>query len=200
MPHRGDNTLFDCPRLRTRYGAAPMVMPPRSASDSPLFSAVQETFSRMNWQCRRVENREVLEADFEVYHTRTRIHAQVFAPLNAVSIVGTLGHKVPDSRSGTVGEMLMRTNKELTIGNFELDHDTGTVLFRATNIFPVEKVDGNIIASLVHTALAEVDRLTPFLTLVLRMEQRELAALNLKTFLMREDLLPPVPDEDAPAP
>ena len=177
-----------------------MVISPRPASDSPLFSAVLETFTRMGWQCRRVENREIVEADFEVYHTRTRIHAQVFAPLNAVSIVGTLGHKVPDSRSGLTGELLMRTNKELTIGNFELDHDTGTVLFRTTNIFPVEKVDGNIIASLVHTTLAEVDRLTPFLTLLLRMDQRELAGLNLKTFLMREDLLPPVPDEESPAP
>jgi hypothetical protein len=142
----------------------------------------------------------VLEADFEVYHTRTRIHAQVFAPLHAVSIVGTLGHKVPDSRSGVVSEMLMRTNKELTIGNFELDHDSGTVIFRATNIFSPDRVDGNIIASLVHSTLAEVDRLTPFLTLVLRMSADELGALNLKTFLMREDLLPPVPDEDAATP
>jgi hypothetical protein len=154
----------------------------------------------MGWECRRVEGREVLEADFEVYHTRTRIHAQAFAPLHAVSVVGTLGHKVPDSRSGVVSEMLMRTNKELTIGNFELDHDSGTVIFRTTNIFPPDRVDGNIIASLVHSTLAEVDRLTPFLTLVLRMDAAELGALNLKTFLMREDLLPPVPDEDAAAP
>lgn len=177
-----------------------MVMSPRSVTDSPLFSAIRETFSRMGWECRRVEGREVLEADFEVYHTRTRIHAQAFAPLHAVSVVGTLGHKVPDSRSGVVSEMLMRTNKELTIGNFELDHDRGTVIFRTTNIFPAEHVDGNIIASLVHSTLAEVDRLTPFLTLVLRMDAAELGALNLKTFLMREDLLPPVPDEDAAAP
>ncbi|HWB02928.1 MAG TPA: YbjN domain-containing protein [Verrucomicrobiales bacterium] len=177
-----------------------MVTTPRPAADSALFSAVRETFSRMGWGFRRVENREVLEADFEVYHTRTRIHAQVFAPLHAVSIVGTLGHKVPDSRSGVVSEMLMRTNKELTIGNFELDHDSGTVIFRATNIFSPDRVDGNIIASLVHSTLAEVDRLTPFLTLVLRMNADELGALNLKTFLMREDLLPPVPDEDAATP
>lgn len=172
----------------------------RSATDSPLLSAVQQTFTRMGWQFRRVEGREVLEADFEIYHTRTRVHAQVFAQLNAVSVIGTLAHKVPDSRSGTVGEMLMRTNKELTIGNFELDHDTGTVLFRATNIFPAGGADGSIIASLVHTTLAEVDRLTPFLTIILRMGPGELGALNLKTFLMREDLLPPVPDDESPAP
>ena len=177
-----------------------MPAPHRPSPDSPLFFAVQKTFSRMGWQFRPVEGREVLEADFEVYHTRTRVHAQVFAQLNALSVVGTLMHRIPDSRSGTVGEMLMRTNKELTIGNFELDHDTGTVLFRATNIFPPGGADGNIIASLVHTTLAEVDRLTPFLTIILRLSPAELGALNLKTFLMREDLLPPVPDEQSPAP
>lgn len=177
-----------------------MPAPPRPVTDSSLFSAVQETFSRMGWQGRRVEGREVLEADFEIYHTRTRIHVQAFAQLHAVSVVGSLGHKVPDSRSGTVSEMLMRTNKELTIGNFELDHDAGTVLFRATNIFPPDRVDGNIIASLVHSTLAEVDRLTPFLTILLRMTPAELGALNLKMFLMREDLLPPVPDGESPAP
>lgn len=177
-----------------------MPTPTQPANDSPLFSAVQETFDRMGWHCRRVDGREVLEADFEVYHTRTRVHVQIFAPLNAVSVVGTLGQKIPDSRSGTIGEMLMRTNKELTIGNFELDHDTGSVLFRATNIFPPDRVDGNIIASLVHTTLAEVDRLTPFLTIILRMNPAELGALNLRTFLMREDLLPPVPDEEANTP
>ena len=154
----------------------------------------------MGWQCRRVEGREVLEADFDMHHTRTRIHVQVFAPLHALSVVGTLAHKVPDSRSGIVCEMLMRTNKDLTIGNFELDHDTGTVLFRAGNIFPPGPADARIIASLVHSTLAEVDRLTPFLTIILRMTLAELGALNLKMFLMREDLLPPVPGGDASTP
>jgi hypothetical protein len=168
-------------------------------ADSPLFTAVQQTFQRMGWQCRRVEGREVLEADFDVYHTRTRIHVQVFAPLHALSVVGTLVHKVPDSRSGVVSEMLMRTNRELVIGSFELDYDAGTVLFRATNVFPAGHADSDIIASLVHSTLAEVDRLTPFLTIVLRMTPAELAALNLTLFLQREDLLPPVPGEE-PAP
>jgi hypothetical protein len=168
--------------------------------DSPLFTAVAGTFTRMGWEYRRVEGREVLEADFEVYHTRTRIHAQVFAPLNAVSVVGTLGHRVPDSRSGLAGEMLMRVNKDLTVGNFELDHDAGTVLFRVTNLFPPDLFDGTITASLVHTTLAEVDRLTPFLTLLLRMSPEELAKLNLKLFLQREDLLPPVPDAEESTP
>ena len=173
---------------------------PAAAPDSALFTAVAQTFQHMGWESRRVENREIIEADFEVYHTRTRIHVQVFAQLQAISVVGTLGHRVPDSRSGLVGEALMRTNKDLTIGNFELDFDTGTVLFRASNIFPPGGAEPRIIASLVHTTLAEVDRFTPFLTLLLRMSTGELASLNLKMFLMREDLLPPVPGGDDATP
>jgi hypothetical protein len=170
------------------------------AADSPLFTAVERTFQQMGWQCRRVEGREVVEADFELHHTRTRLHVQVFPPLNALNVVGTLSHKVPDSRSGVVGEMLMRTNKELTIGNFELDHDAGTVFYRAANIFPPGHEDPRIIGSLVHSTLAEVDRMTPFLTILLRMSAPELAGLNLKLFIQREDLLPPVPDGEESTP
>jgi hypothetical protein len=161
---------------------------------SPIFQSVERTFKKMEWACRRVENREILEADFEVYHTKVRLHVQAFAELNAVSIVATAGSPVPESRLGLISEMLMRTNQELSVGNFELDYDGGRVLFRATNIFPAGHEDGTIIASLVHSALAEMDRVTPFLTLALRMTTEELGKLNIKLFLQREDLLPPVPE------
>ena len=162
--------------------------------DSDLFRAVEGAFGRMGWAARRVPGREVLEAEFEVHHGRVRVHAQAFAEIGAVNVVATAGHQVPDSRSGVVAELLMRTNKELTIGAFELDCDEGRVLFRAANVFSGGMASGEIIASLVHTALAETDRLIPFLTLVLRMSAEELGRLNLKLFLQREDLLPPVPE------
>ena len=55
--------------------------------------------------------------------------------------------------------------------------------------------------NLIASALAETDRLTPFLTLLLRMTAEELGRLNLKLFLQREDLLPPVPEApDSPLP
>ncbi|MBP7951251.1 MAG: YbjN domain-containing protein [Verrucomicrobiales bacterium] len=167
---------------------------------SPLFQTVQQAFQRMGWNGRQVEQREVLEADFEVYHTRVRLHVQAFPELSAVSVVATAPGRTPESRMGLVAEMLMRTNHELTVGNFELDYDTGQVLFRATNIFPESQGHPDIIGSLVHSALAEMDRLTPFLTLLLRMDTAELAKLNLKLFLQREDLLPPVPETPADSP
>lgn len=167
-----------------------------SAATSSLFQSVQSAFTKMKWEGRRVEGQEVLEADFETHHTKVRIHVQAFEPVNAVSVVATASSKVPESRMGLIAEMAMRTNHELTIGAFELDYDSGQLVFRATNIFPPHRVDERIIGSLVHSALAEMDRLTPFLTLVLRMTTEELGKLNLKLFLQREDLLPPVPDPD----
>ena len=177
--------------------------PPDAALPHPsaLFSVVQKTFVRMKWTGRQVPHRQVLEADFDAHHTRLRVHVQAFPEINAICIGTTLGHPVPLARTGLVNEMLMRTNLSLTIGAFELDHDAGQVLFRATNLFSTPAADPQIIASLVHTAIAECDRLTPFLTLLLRMNAAELGRLNLKLFLQREDLLPPVPeDPHAPSP
>ncbi|RYD32685.1 MAG: hypothetical protein EOP86_15140 [Verrucomicrobiaceae bacterium] len=167
-----------------------------TSTPSRLFLAVEEAFARMKWSGRQVPDREVLEADFETHHTRVRLHVQAFPEIQAVSVATTLGHTVPPSRMGIVSELLMRSNLELTIGAFELDYDAGRVMFRASNVFPEHIIPTAIIGSLVHSALAETDRLTPFLTLILRMPPEELGRLNMKLFLQREDLLPPVPDTD----
>jgi hypothetical protein len=139
-----------------------------------------------------VLGREVVEAVFEAHHTRVRVHAQVFADIRAVSVVGYATADVPAARVGLVAEALMRMNQQLTLGNFEMDVDGGRVFFRMTNLFSGEAGDATILASMVHAAVAEIDRLTPFLTLLLRMDTAELSRLNLRLFLQREDLLPPV--------
>ena len=130
------------------------------APASPVFSGIQAAFTRMNWQSRRVEDREILEADFEVHHTKVRIHVQAFPELNALSVVATASHQVPDSRMGIIGEMLMRTNLELTIGAFEMNYDDGSVLFRATNLGqPLVGTTGSG-AGTTHPALTNVAGIT----------------------------------------
>jgi hypothetical protein len=158
----------------------------------PLMTAVKEAFASRSWHCDDVAGRLVVESEFEAHHTRVRVHAQVFPEISAVSVVGYATAAVPTSRSGLVAEALMRLNQSLTLGNFELDYDTGRVVFRATNVFCGTSSAPPIVAGLVHTAVAEVDRLTPLLTLLLRMTPEELGRLNLRLFLQREDLLPPV--------
>ena len=67
---------------------------------------------------------------------------------------------VPAARAGLIAEALMRLNQQLTLGNFEMDYDAGRVFFRITNVFLSEAGDASIIASLVHAAVAEIDRLS----------------------------------------
>ena len=194
IPRLQASILFALCRRAAMGEGNPMKSSPPSSTPSLLFRTVEETFDRMHWSGRLVPGREVMEADFDAHHTRIRVHVQAFPEVNAVSVGTTLGHQVPVSRTGLVSEILMRTNLELTVGAFELDYDAGRILFRATNIFPAGRADPQIIASLVHSALAETDRLTPFVTLLLRLGTDELSRLNLKLFLQREDLLPPVPE------
>ena len=163
---------------------------------SDLLTSVEGAFEQVGWKCQRVEGRDVIETNFDAHHTRIRVHVQAFEEIGALSVGAYLTHKIPDSRVGIISEMLMRTNEQLTLGNFELLWDSGVILFRVTNVFGKAEPDRQIIVSLVHSAVAEVDRLTPFVSLVLGMSQEELSTLNLKLFLMREDLLPPVPDEE----
>jgi hypothetical protein len=158
----------------------------------PLFASIEAAFRQQGWHCEPVSGRLVVEAGFDAHHTRLKVHVQAFPEISAITVVGYSGSVVPAPRAGIVVEMLMRLNQQLTVGNFEMNYDSGQVLFRATNIFGGGEASPDVIAALVHTTVAEIDRLTPFLTLLLRMEPDEIARLNLKLFLEREDLLPPV--------
>lgn len=159
---------------------------------TPLLDTLRRAFAQRGWHCESVPGREVIESFFEAHHTRVRVHAQVFADIRAVSVVGYATAEVPAARAGLIAEALMRLNQQLTLGNFEMDYDAGRVFFRLTNIFSTEGGDAAVMASMVHAAVAEIDRLTPFLTILLRMDAAELSCLNLRLFLQREDLLPPV--------
>lgn len=161
---------------------------------SPLFELITEAFALRGWNYEVVKPQEVIESHFDAYHTRVRLHVQAFDEIGAVSVVGYASVQVPAARCGLIAEALMRYNQTLTLGNIEMDYDSGRVFFRITNIFASDEGGPAIIGSMVHSTIAEIDRLTPLLTILLRQTPEELRTLNLKLFLQREDLLPPVSD------
>jgi hypothetical protein len=90
-------------------------------------------------------------------------------------------------------ELLNRANKPLTLGGFEYDIDRGVLVFRVTNLFERERYDADIISSMVHCAIAELDRIVPYAATVRDTPADLLPDLDLQRLLAREDLLPPVP-------
>jgi hypothetical protein len=161
---------------------------------SALHAAVINAFKSMGWQYRAVPDVEVVECWFEAHHAKVLLHAQTHAEANLVSVVSNASITVPKTHLKAVAELLMRSNKELNLGNLEVDWETGQVMFRVANLFSPNRHDERIIASMVHTAVAEMDRLTPFLAEVCRLGTGELLLLNIPELLAREDLLPVIPE------
>jgi hypothetical protein len=88
----------------------------------------------------------------------------------------------------------MRANKQLTLGNFEYDFDRNLIVFRITNLFEKEVYDADIISSMVHCTIAELDRIVPLAGVINRTSEDLLDDLSVPLLLEREDLLPPVPE------
>lgn len=166
---------------------------------SALLVSVLNAFKSRSWAYHEVPGMEVVEASFEAYHGKIALHVQCFAEAHIVSVVSQASLPVPATHKPRAAELLMRANKELNLGNFEMEWDTGIVMFRTSNVFPKHRYDEGIIASLVHNAIAEMDRMTPFLGELCQTTKAMLPLLDVPALLKREDLLPVVPETDATA-
>jgi len=157
---------------------------------------VQETFGANGWHCELVEGRDVLRAGFEAHHTRVDLIAQAYPQLNALSVVSESPLDLDEEHRPVVLELLARANKQLTLGGFEYDLDRGMLVFRITNLFERERFDPDITSSLVHCAIAELDRIIPYAAIVRNTRADLLQDLDLQRLLTREDVIPPVPGDE----
>ena len=154
-------------------------------AEQDLYIKIKEAFNSVNWEFREIENKKVLEAEFEAHHTKVPLHAQAFEELMAISIVSRLSFSILPKSMRSALDALMRTNITLNIGNFEANPVNGDVYFRITNVFPDHDFSPDIITSLVRVAIVEMDRVTPFLAEINKTPNQPIAQL-----LERKDLLP----------
>ncbi|HCI91263.1 MAG TPA: hypothetical protein DHW77_07760 [Verrucomicrobiales bacterium] len=157
--------------------------------------SVMEAFGQQGWQCEQLEGQDVIRTAFEAYHTHVHLHAQAFPQLNALSVVGEAPLELEVEHEPIVLELLARANKKLTLGSLEYDLDREQIMFRITNMFERDKYDADIVSSMVHAAIAEVDRIMPFAAVIQQTSEGLLDDLSVERLLLREDLIPPVPDE-----
>jgi hypothetical protein len=160
---------------------------------SALHAAVLTAFKKQGWAYREVPGQEVVESSFEAHHGKVFLHVQSFEAADIAVVVANVSLTVPASHRLRVLELIMRANKELNLGAFEMEWDAGLVMFRHGNVFPANRFDEKIIAGLVHNAVGEVDRFTPYLGEICRTIREMLPLLDVRELLAREDLLPPTP-------
>ncbi|MGI9240655.1 MAG: YbjN domain-containing protein, partial [Verrucomicrobiales bacterium] len=85
-----------------------------------LLDQVTAAFSAAGWDCSPVEGRDVITAAFEAHHAKVSLYAQTFEEMGAVSVVSEASLAATPAALEKVGEMLMRVNQQLTVGNFEM--------------------------------------------------------------------------------
>ncbi len=158
--------------------------------------SVMDAFGQQGWQFEHLEGKDVIRTAFEAYHTQVQLHAQAFPQLNAVSVVGETLMELEVEQEPLVLELLARANKRITLGSLEYDLDRSQLMFRITNLFERDKFDADIISSMVHAAIAEVDRITPYVGVVQQTPEDLLDDLSVERLLLREDLIPPVPGDE----
>ena len=158
--------------------------------------SVMDAFGKQAWQFEHLEGKDVIRTVFEAYHTQVHLHAQAFPQINALSIVGEAPLSVEMEHEPLILELFARANKKLTLGSLEYDLDREQVMFRITNIFERDKFDGDIISSMVHAAIAEVDRITPYASVIQQTSESLLDDLSIERLLLRDDLIPPVPEDE----
>ncbi len=161
---------------------------------SVQLQSVIDAFGQQGWQSEQIEGREVVQTAFEAHHTHIHLLAQAFPELNALAILGETPMALDKRRLPLALELLTRANKQLTLGGFEYDLDRELIVFRITNLFERDKFDKDIVSSMVHCAIAELDRITPLTAVLNQTADDLLADLSLPLLLEREDLLPPVPE------
>ncbi|TLD69628.1 hypothetical protein FEM03_16860 [Phragmitibacter flavus] len=160
-----------------------------------LHAAVLNAFKQQGWACTEVPGMTVVESQFEAYHSKIALHLQSYDEPQILSIVANVSLTVPHTHKSRTAELLMRVNRELNLGSFEIDWDRGAVMFRQSQVFANHQFEPSIIISLVHNALAEVDRITPYIGILCKTVPSLLPMLSIPDLLLREDLLPPVPVE-----
>ncbi len=158
--------------------------------------SVSDAFNQQGWHHEFVEGRNVITAAFEAHHTRVQLFAQVFTQLNALTVVGETSMPMDSHKLPYLLELLQRANKQMNLGGLEYDLDRQFVVFRITNIFEKEKFDADIISTMVHCAIAEIDRITPYCSIIQQTADDLIEDLNIERLLLRQDLIPPVPGEE----
>lgn len=158
--------------------------------------SVADAFNEQGWQHEFIEGRDVITTAFEAHHTRVQLFAQAFTQINSLTIVGETSLQSDDVKLPLILELLHRANKQMNLGGLEYDFDRERLIFRITNIFEKEKYDKDIVSTMVHCAIAEVDRITPYCAVVNQTPEDLLEDLSIERLLLRDDLIPPVPGHE----
>ena len=160
---------------------------------SPLFISLLNIFKAKGWQADVVdEKKEVIHSLFEAHHSKIHVYAQVFLPIQTLSIITEAPLTLDTAKHLSVlFELINRVNKMLVLGNFEYDLDRNQLVFKMSHISENStQLSEKIVASMLHSSITELDRLIPCASTIQKSNLADLLSLSISSLIERQDWIP----------
>ena len=159
-------------------------------ADSQIFTTLCGILRAQDWKFTRVDGREVVELAFAARTGTIPIHAQAFPAIGALSLTAEATPAPSLTQRTKLAELMMRTNLQLTVGNFEMDWDVPRVFFRLVNVFDNQAPADRVVVGMIHAAVAETDRMIALMRALATCPASGLATFDISRLLRREDIFP----------
>lgn len=161
-------------------------MSEESATNNFILNAAKKAFKLLDLEYTTKEENNVIETSIQTDITKIHLHLQAFEDIHAVNLISENIVTYKPDRFDLIFELLMRANQTITFGSYESDPDQFIIYFKQSNIFPILEVTEifsdkirDIISSLVHSNICEMERITPIIKIINDTDYVELRKLKI---------------------
>lgn len=146
--------------------------------DEELLVQVIAYFEARGWPISRHDTLPVVRMEFAADNAEGTMFVQITPGRRRVVAYAALPDRVPPERRADVGELLIRANGALSIGNFDLDLDEGEIRFRSGLDLGATVLTDDLIDPLVQSCLVSVGDVAPAIAEVIAGRRRPEEAIN----------------------
>ncbi|HEY9648076.1 MAG TPA: YbjN domain-containing protein [Chroococcidiopsis sp.] len=138
-----------------------------NAPTGQIFDSLVSFFAAEGWTVELVQGEPTLTMGYAANTCTLTCFATARESEQQLIVYSLAPVKIPPNQRGAAAELLTRINYGLTIGNFEMDCDSGEVRFRTSLDTGGEFLSANLIRQLVYTNVFTMERYLPGLEAIL---------------------------------
>ncbi|MGK7908795.1 MAG: YbjN domain-containing protein [Synechococcus sp.] len=131
------------------------------SSGGEIFETVVSFFKTNKWPIAQVEGKTSLQLAFQGENGQWTCYAITHEERQEFVFYSLCPVNVPDKQRLAMAEFLTRVNYGITIGNFEMDLDSGEIHYKTSIDVEGDRLSTTLVRQVVYTNIAIVDRYLP---------------------------------------
>lgn len=129
--------------------------------DQSMMDVVLRFFEEEQWNYQKLEGKPVIRAGFRGEHGTWVCFVRVDEEKKQFLFHSLMGMNIPQQYRASVVEYITRVNYGLTLGNFEMDFDSGDIRFRTSIESPDAELSVGIVRELIYANVHTMDHYFP---------------------------------------